>query len=159
LEGCRPYLAICSSALTRKSRGHLATATTIDAHNYMFPVYYGIIETKSDEIWTWFMERLHGVIGHPRGLVVHTDACKGLWNSVYAIFPGVEYNECMRHLSVNFLKKFKRQDEVEMNSNLLWKPIHYHKHEVETIPTCYMSWCGCLQVGGLHSKVTLISLL
>jgi hypothetical protein len=72
----------------------------------MFPESYGIIETESDESWIWFMERLHGVIGHPPGLVVHSDACKGLQNSVDAIFLGVEHREC-RHLSINFIKKFK----------------------------------------------------
>jgi transposase-like protein len=73
----------------------------------MFPVAYGIIETEPIESWIWFMERLHGVIGHPPGLDVHIDACKGLQNSVDAIFPRVEHTECMRHLSINFIKKFK----------------------------------------------------
>ena len=53
------------------------------------------------------MERLRGVIGHPPGLVIHTDACKGLENAVDAVFPGVEHRECMRHLATNFMKKFR----------------------------------------------------
>ena len=100
-------MAIQSIALTGKFRGHLATAIAVDVHNWVFPVAYGIIEGESNECWTWFMERLRGVIGHPQGLVIHTDACKGLQNVVDAIFPGVEHRECMRHLSVNFMEKFK----------------------------------------------------
>ena len=53
------------------------------------------------------MERLRGVIGHPPGLVIHTDACKGLQIVVDSIFLGVEHRECMKHLSINFMKKFK----------------------------------------------------
>jgi transposase-like protein len=43
----------------------------------------------------------------PLGLVVHTDASKGLQKTVDAIFPLVEHGECMRHLSINFKKNFK----------------------------------------------------
>jgi hypothetical protein len=53
------------------------------------------------------MKRLRGVIGHPPGLVIHTDACKGLQIAIDSIFLGVEHRECMKHLSVNFMKKFK----------------------------------------------------
>ena len=47
------------------------------------------------------------MIGHSQGLVIHTDACNGLETVVDAVFPGVEHRECMRHLSNNFMKKFK----------------------------------------------------
>ena len=102
-----PYLAIDSTSLTGKFRGQLATACAVDAHNWLFPVAYAILEVESNESWTWFMERLRGVIGHPEGLVIHMDACKGLENVVDVVFPGVEHRECMRHLATNFMKKFK----------------------------------------------------
>ena len=69
LDGCRPYLSIGSTALTGKFRGLLATATAVDTNNWIFPVAYAIIEGDSNESWSWFMERLRGVIGHPPGLV------------------------------------------------------------------------------------------
>ena len=47
------------------------------------------------------------LIGHPEGLVIHTDACKGLESAVDVVFQGVEHRECMRHLAANFSKKFK----------------------------------------------------
>ena len=49
LEGCRPYLAIGSTSLTGKFRGQVATASAVDAHNWMFPVAYVIIEGESNE--------------------------------------------------------------------------------------------------------------
>src|SRR4051812_26108732 len=54
------------------------------------------------------MQRLREVIGNPEGLVIHTGACKGLQNAVDAVFPGVELRECMRHVTISFTKKFKR---------------------------------------------------
>ena len=48
-----------------------------------------------------FFQNLHRAIGHPNGLVIHTDACKGLEVAVDNVFPGVEHRECMRHLAAN----------------------------------------------------------
>ena len=66
-----------------------------------------MLETESEESWTWFLHNLCRAIAHPNGLVIHTDACKGLEVAVDNVFPGVEHRECMRHLAANFMKKFK----------------------------------------------------
>ena len=66
-----------------------------------------MLETESEESWTWFLHNLRQAIAHPNGLVIHTDACKGLEVAVDNVFPGVEHRECMRHLAANFMKKFK----------------------------------------------------
>jgi hypothetical protein len=106
-DGCRPYLAVDATALNGRFKGQLVAACAIDAHNWLFPVAYGVLETESVESWTWWLERLHQVVGHPEGLVIHTDACKGLETAVDSVFPGVEHRECMRHLATNFSKKFR----------------------------------------------------
>lgn len=108
LVGCRPYLGVDSTHLTGKYNGQLAAATTIDGHNWMYPVAYGIFykETKAD--WGWFFKQLKRAIGTPHGLTIHTDACKGLETAVYKVFGGaVEHRECFRHLMQNFRKLFE----------------------------------------------------
>ena len=100
-------MAIGATSLTGKFRGHVASACALDAHNWLLPVAYAVLEGESNESWTWFMQRLREVIGHPKGLVIHTGACEGLENDVDAVFPRVEHRECMRHLATNFTKKFK----------------------------------------------------
>jgi len=107
LDGCRPYLAVDATALNGRFRGQLVAACAIDAHNWLFPVAYGVLEIESEESWTWFLQNLLQVIGFPHGLVIHTDACKGLETAVEKVFPGVEHRECMRHLAANFSKTFK----------------------------------------------------
>jgi transposase-like protein len=91
--------------LTGKFTGQLVAVCAIDGQNWLYPVAYGVLEVESSESWTWFMENLRHVIGFPNGLVIHTDACKGLEVAVDHVFPGVEYRECMRHLAGHFVKR------------------------------------------------------
>ena len=107
LNGCRPYLAVDATALNGRWRGQLAAASAVDGHNWLFPVAFGVLEVESEESWVWFLQQLRNIIGTPSGLVIHTDACKGLETAVEIVFPGVEHRECMRHLAQNFKKKFK----------------------------------------------------
>ena len=107
LDGCRPYLAVDATHLTRRWRGQLVAASAVDGHNWLFPVAFGAVEAEFEESWVWFLQQLRNIIGTPPGLAIHTDACKGLESAVEIVFPGVEHRECMRHLAHNFKKKFK----------------------------------------------------
>ena len=78
LAGCRPYLAIDSTHLTGKYRGQLATACAIDGHNWLYPVAYAIIDSKTTESWDWFMEKLHQAIGCPPRFAICSHAGKSI---------------------------------------------------------------------------------
>jgi hypothetical protein len=49
LHGCRPFLGVDSTHLTRKWKGQLASATAIDGHNWMFPVCYRVFGSETTE--------------------------------------------------------------------------------------------------------------
>ena len=49
LAGCRPYLAIDATFLTGRFKGQLVAACAVDAHSFVFPVAYGVLETESEE--------------------------------------------------------------------------------------------------------------
>jgi hypothetical protein len=86
---------IHSTSLIWKLIGKLAIASVVDIYNWPFHVTYAILVGGSNERWTWFMERLYDVIGHLSGLVIHTDACKGLENNYDVVFPRIKHRECM----------------------------------------------------------------
>jgi hypothetical protein len=102
----RPYLSIDSTALNGRWNGHMAAATTIDGHNWMYPLAFGYIDGETDDNWVWFMSQLKKAIGDLPLLFVCTDACKGLENSVKLVFPQADQRECFRHLMQNFVKRF-----------------------------------------------------
>jgi hypothetical protein len=84
----------------------LASATGVDGHNWLYYIAYGIFECENEDNWTWFMHQLRRAVGRPNGLVICTDACKGLDKADGAVFPEAEYRECMRHLYSNFMKHY-----------------------------------------------------
>jgi hypothetical protein len=105
-EGCRPYLSIDSTVLTGRWNGCLASATTLDGHNWMFPVAFGLFQSESEANWEWFMRQLHRSIGDVSPLAISTDACKGLANAVRTVFPHAEQRECHAHLMLNLYRHY-----------------------------------------------------
>ncbi len=127
LNGCRPYLGIDSTVLTGKWRGQLASAIGIDGHNWMFPVAYAVFGSETKENWEWFMVCLNKAIGSPEGLVLSTDAGKGIDAVVTRVFNnGVEHRECMRHLYKNFQKRF----DGEVFERNLWPASRAYRKDV-----------------------------
>jgi hypothetical protein len=129
LNGCRPFLGVDSTHLTGKWKGQLASATAIDGHNWMFPVCYGVFESETSANWAWFFSRLQQATGSPQGLVISTDAGKGIDLAVTNIFKnGVEHKECMRHLVANFKKRVRG----EVFEKHLWPTCRaFHRHMFE----------------------------
>jgi hypothetical protein len=107
LNGCRPYVGVDATRLTSRYTGQLASATAVDGHNWLFYVAFAIFDSETDDNWIWFMNLLNQAIGNPPGLVISTDACKGLVKGVETAFPGAEHRECMRHLYANFMKQYR----------------------------------------------------
>ncbi|WVZ74472.1 hypothetical protein U9M48_022651 [Paspalum notatum var. saurae] len=86
LAGCRPYLGVDATSLHGQYTGQLAAATGVDGHNWLFNVAFAVFDSETENNWKWFMGQLRMAIGAPTGLVICTDACKGLEIAVGAYY-------------------------------------------------------------------------
>jgi len=82
LSGCRPYLAIDNTFLTRKFKGQLASATAVDGHKWIYPVCVGVFDSETSDNWVWFMQMLKKAIGSPRGLTICIDVGQAVERSL-----------------------------------------------------------------------------
>jgi hypothetical protein len=94
-RGCRPYLAIDNMFLTGKFRGQLCITCAVDGHKWMYLVAIGVIDSKTNENWIWFMERLKEAIGTPPSLTFCIDCGQEVMTGVSEVFPNAEHRECM----------------------------------------------------------------
>jgi hypothetical protein len=67
-----------STCINGRWNVHLAAATTLDGHNWMYPIAFGFIDGEPKDNWIWFMTQLRKVLGNIDKLAICTDACKGL---------------------------------------------------------------------------------
>ena len=58
-------MAIDATFLTGRFKGQLVAACAVDAHNFVFPLAYGVLETESEESWTWFCRICAGLLHIP----------------------------------------------------------------------------------------------
>lgn len=100
-EGCRSYLSIDSTALNGRWNGHLAAATTLDGHNWMYQLAFGFIDGEITANWEWFTTQLHKDIGD---LPVQAICTEKIEKAIKNVFPRAEHKVYFRHLMQNFLK-------------------------------------------------------
>jgi hypothetical protein len=105
-DGCIPYLSVDSTALNGRWNRHLASATGVDGHNWMYPISFGFFQSQTVDNWIWFMTQLKKVVGDMTLLAICSDAQKGLMHVVNDVlyFPYADRRKCFRHLMGNYVK-------------------------------------------------------
>ena len=58
LSGCRPFIGLDVCHLKNKSGEQLITAVCRDPNKKYFPLEYAVIEAKTKDSWTWFINLL-----------------------------------------------------------------------------------------------------
>jgi hypothetical protein len=115
-----------STKLNGRWCGQLAVACGVDVQNWIYPVAFGFIDSKTQDICTWFMDNLRKAIGDPPLLAVSSDAFKGLENATKVVFPHVEQRECLRHLMDNYVKRYAGAKHTYPVARAYRKVVHEH---------------------------------
>ena len=121
--------------------GQLASATAVDGHNWLYYVAYDVFDSETKDNWIWFMQQLRRAVGCPQGLVISSDACKGLEVAVDQVFPECEYRECIRHLYQNFMKIFHGKVYTDHLASVV---VEFGKHRADDLCSTALN----LPVGG-----------
>ena len=67
LDICRPFLGLAGCHLKGPYKGILLAVAGVDANMQFHSIAYGIVETKNNETWKWFIEQLKEAIGEDCG--------------------------------------------------------------------------------------------
>ena len=61
---CRPFIGLDACHLKNNLGGQLITAVCRDPNEDYFPLAYTVVEAKTKDSWTWFINLLLADIGH-----------------------------------------------------------------------------------------------
>ncbi|KAK0593323.1 hypothetical protein LWI29_034749 [Acer saccharum] len=87
-------------------------ACCMDGNNQIYPLAFGYGDSENDASWSWFLTKLHDVIGEPPELVIISDRHKSIEKAVRTVFSNSLHGNCIFHLSQNIRAKFKN-DKVQ----------------------------------------------
>ncbi|XP_021760678.1 uncharacterized protein LOC110725522 [Chenopodium quinoa] len=91
LGGCRPIIGIDGAHLSGYYKGVMLTAVSIDGNNEIFVIAYGLVDTESIDIWTYFFRNLRILFaqyGSERDdWTFISDRMKGVESALFEVFP------------------------------------------------------------------------
>nr|GEV53934.1 hypothetical protein [Tanacetum cinerariifolium] len=113
-EGGRELLSLDGKFMRGQYPRQMLTAVGVDANNDIYPVAYGIVESKNQYSWTWFLKCLGDDFDLYNNLnfTFITDKQKGLLPALAKLFPSAEHKYCRAHCDLlinNVCEVFNRQ--------------------------------------------------
>ncbi|XP_056685733.1 uncharacterized protein [Spinacia oleracea] len=105
LKGCRPIIGIDGAHLSGYFKGILLSALGIDGNNEIFLLAYGVVDTESQESWTYFMRNLRALFQregcNKDDWTFISDRMRGVDLAVHENFPKATRRCCSQHLYMN----------------------------------------------------------
>ena len=63
MQYIKPVTVVDSIHLKGLYRGSMFVTTCLDGNNQLYLLAIGVMDSKKNNAWKWFMMKLHGVIG------------------------------------------------------------------------------------------------
>lgn len=103
----RPVIAVDGSHLKRLYRGSMFVATCLDENHQLYPLAIGVLDLENNDVWEWFMTKLHAVIGDMPDLVFISDRCIAIRRAVLKVFRNAGHGVRFYHVKGNIKAKFR----------------------------------------------------
>ncbi|XP_052185215.1 uncharacterized protein LOC127796849 [Diospyros lotus] len=107
----RPVIAVDACFLKCKYLGSLFVTTCKDGNNNVYPIAWGVKDSKNDASWEWLFTKLRSTIGHEiPNLVFVYDRHKSISNAELTVFPSALHVHCIYHIGQKVKAKFKHEN-------------------------------------------------
>ncbi|XP_070057512.1 protein FAR-RED ELONGATED HYPOCOTYL 3-like [Nicotiana tomentosiformis] len=84
---CSPVIAVDVTFLKSKYRGVLITSVSKDANNQIFPLAFGIAESKNNNSYEWYFCELRNAIGSRDNLIFLSDRHQSIAHGIAKVYP------------------------------------------------------------------------
>ncbi|XP_020873378.1 uncharacterized protein LOC110226354 [Arabidopsis lyrata subsp. lyrata] len=118
LKYIRRVVVVDGTHLFGKYLGCLLTVSCQDANFQIYPVAFAIVDSETDESWTWFMSKLSEIIKDGPDLTFVSDRNSSIIKSVGLVYPEAHHGACLVHIRRNVKGKYGRKSGLPA---LVWK--------------------------------------
>ncbi|XP_047267520.1 uncharacterized protein LOC124897942 [Capsicum annuum] len=103
---CRPIIMVDTTFLKSKYRGVLMIAVSEDGKNDIFPLAFGIADSKNNESYNWFFNQLRNTIRLREQLSILSDRHPAIINTIINIYLECQHGICIYHMEKNLRKRY-----------------------------------------------------
>ena len=108
----RTVIAVDGTHIKGLYRGSMFVATYLDGNNQLYPLAIGVMDSENNDVWEWFMTKLHEVIGDKAELVFIFDRCTGIKRAVLKVFHIAAHGVYFYHVKGNIKSKFRMSKAI-----------------------------------------------
>ncbi|TXG66797.1 hypothetical protein EZV62_008072 [Acer yangbiense] len=113
LSSIRLVIAIDGTFLKGLHRRVLFVVVCMDGNDQIFPLAFGVGDLETNEVWEWFLTRLHKAISEVDDLVIVSDRKGSITIGVEKVFPNSFHGACAVHLERNMVGHYGRNKALK----------------------------------------------
>nr|XP_016444483.1 PREDICTED: uncharacterized protein LOC107769754 [Nicotiana tabacum] len=107
-SGLRPFIGLDGTFLKGKCKGQLLVVVAQDSMRHFYPLAWSVVDKETKVKWSWFLRLLQLSLDLKmgEGITFISDMQKDLIDSVHLVLPEAHHRYCVRHIEVNWWKKW-----------------------------------------------------
>ena len=107
MQYIRPVSFADGTHLKGLYHGSMFVTTCLDGNNQLYALVIGVMNSENNNVWEWFIMKLHGVIGNRPELVIISYRCTAIKRAVLKVFHNAAHGIYFYHVKGNIKSKFR----------------------------------------------------